>query len=471
MTKHLNTPFFDKISSYCKDNIYSFHALPLAFGHIFPKLALEEKFRQMYCQDFLKYENTLGSEWVDNPIFPDKCLAKSETQVAEIFDVDRSLFITSGTSNSNQIVIDALIEEGDRVLIAKDAHKSIHFSLESKNSNVKCVIPQFIDNQSGRQYINFEKMLEDFKREHESGKIYKAVVINGSSYEGVIYNLPVIAKCLAEINPKLTIIVDEAWMAFAKFHSTFSEQSILSIAHSLKLKYPELTIVCTQSLHKSLPSMRQASIIHIVGNDEAINKINIFKFKIHTTSPSYSILSSIELSLSEMSINGEKLISEALENALDMEYFIGKLKTLSINYERQQSYWMIDPLKLSVNFSFTGKNVSEVKKILKKNKVFVNRFTQESFLLNFHIGVTNEAIKKLKLALLELENNTPTIEVENISDEYVIPYPPGTPILVPGDKISKSLEQEILRLENSGIRVIHVKEAKFLHDIEQTKSI
>ncbi|GAB2024593.1 hypothetical protein OfM1_06640 [Lactovum odontotermitis] len=420
----------------------------------------------MYEKDFLKFEITLDEAWIDSPLFPQSVLKEAENQTSDIFEADKSFYITSGTSVSNQIVLDAILEDDDRVLVEKSAHKSIHFALNQRNLDIHYIGMQYSDKQSGRKFSNFEKMMNDFKTAFEQGSPFKKVILNASSYEGVINNIPYIIEKLIEIDSDITILIDEAWFAFAKFHKEFSKYSILSYANSLRSKYPDLNIVVTQSLHKSLPCLRQSSIIHVIGSEEIIRKVAEAKFKIHTTSPSYSILASIDLACAEMCQNGEFLVSEAYRRAKKTKNIIGKLQNLSVNADIKQSFWITDPLKISVNFQSTKKTAAQIKELFKKHHLFVNRFTESSFLLNFHIGVNDEALTALEAALIEINHRasqTTANHHQKISDEYIVPYPPGVPLIFPGDVVSGAKIEEMKKLESNGVQLFHIRKKERIH--------
>ncbi|MDR0200179.1 MAG: hypothetical protein LBI43_06350 [Streptococcaceae bacterium] len=453
-------PFYNALDGLNSKEIHSFHALPLNFGHILPSLYFKNEFKKFYTTDFLSFETTVTESWLDNPLSPKGPLYLAEKCTSEVFGVDKSFFITSGTSVANQIVLDAILENGDNILVERNVHKSIHFSLSNFNLNICYVEPQYSDANSERTYSNFEKMIQDFSTAFDNNQPFKVVILNASTYEGVINDIPLIINKLAEINPNFTILIDEAWFAFAKFNDVFSKFSVFSCINKLKINYPNIKIIITQSFHKSLPSLRQASVIHVSANDEIIKKINESKFKILTTSPSYPIIASIDLACAEMRINGKNLINKALTKVEEIIKYIRNLHNLSINLEQNLEYWKIDALKLSVNFSMTNKSVQEVKDIFIRNNLFVSRFSKNSFLLNFHIGVSESAIILLKAALSEIDDCTVTRESEipnKISTEYIIPYPPGVPIILPGDQITPSKLQEIQDLKNNGIEIFRIQ--------------
>lgn len=133
-----------KVLSLSKVNVSSFHALPVSKkreGEI-PKVLLD-----LVGERFLQSEITY--DWIDNLVFPKKALKQSECDAAKIFGVDRTMYITSGTTVANQIALLSLLKRKDRVLVDRTCHQSIHLKIitdKSTENNMKEFFPKIRSN-------------------------------------------------------------------------------------------------------------------------------------------------------------------------------------------------------------------------------------------------------------------------------------------------------------------------------------
>lgn len=451
-------PFTDRLLEYSKKEITSFHALPLNSGNGLYKSKLKEHYECLFGKEYLANEVTYGNGWIDNPIFPTDVLKESQEITAKTFHTDLTMYITSGTTVANQIAIFSTINHGDRVLVDRHTHQSIHFSLSLTGAKIQYSTFVSEEESSGRQFINYDSLIHEFQSAFSKGNPFKVVILNASTYEGVINNSMSIIEKILDISEDVTFIVDEAWIAYAAFNDETKKYSILSSINEKRSSYPKLRLICTQSPHKSLNALRQTSYLHVIGDSKLITSVSDIKYKIHTTSPSYPMLSSLELAREDMVINGNDRIQESLNLVKLFRSHMEKYSNLSISSKIPKGdFWALDPLRLSVNFKNTNLDVNDVKIIFQKHDLYISRFTQDSFLLNFHLGINENNIDRLKNALKELNNTHRSYITNSTSNEYVIPYPPGVPVLVPGEIITRKIIKKINMLENCKTKIMKIK--------------
>ncbi|AKJ30811.1 ornithine decarboxylase [Caldimonas brevitalea] len=120
------------------------------------------------------------------------------------------------------------------------------------------------------------------------------------------------------------------------------------------------------------------------------------------------------------------------------------------------SHVIHDPTKIPLNTERLAISTEEIKDYLfLHHGIYVNRITEKSMLLNFHIGITKEATVALLAALSDLLHQEGMSAQAVTSTDYIIPYPPGVPLIVPGDQITAETHREIDNIRKRGILVFN----------------
>lgn len=453
----VSTPFSDKLLNIKKLNITSFHALPINQLKGLSDSTLKEKYLKLLGETYPDSEITYTGNLMDTPVLPKSILKESQQLTSVAFGSKETFYVTTGTTTSNYISILSCVACGDKVLADRNSHQSIHFALSINKNNVEYSENIITEKASGRNIMNVSNFIEKYKVATEEGEPYKLVILNGCSYEGVIYNVySIMEKCL-KINPDVIFLVDEAWMAYGYFHHFYKKYTAMYSAKKLSKKYPNLKVIATQSAHKSLSCMRQASYIHAYGPKYFINEIWKYKYMLHTTSPNYPILATLELARAQMVLEGNELISETLEFSYKIISEIKKCKTIHVNELDNTKWYICDPCKISVNFAEKNTSINEIVEVLLKNGIYINRKTSNSILFNIHIGITKKDIHSLirilkKIDHIKFKKNDKT----TCAEHYVIAYPPGTPIFLPGDKVDESECERVKFIKKTGASIIKI---------------
>src|SRR5262249_23090539 len=291
------TPICDRLLELGSRDVVSFHALPL------PRLAAlrsspgRGKYEKVFGREVLQHDLTYTGEFFDTPVLPRLCVERSRRTTARAFGADYTCYATTGTTSCNWIAVFALAGENDRIVVDRSCHQSVHFALLKNGSAVTHGKVRRRDERSGRSALDVAAFLEEYRAAHRAGRPYRLVVLNGCSYEGVIYDVrQILDQCLT-VHDDVTFLVDEAWFAFAYFHPFYRPYTAMSAARAVAWSHTgkKFAVVATQSAHKSLSAMRQGSYIHLHGDEALIRKFKETQFAFHTTSPSYPILASLEL--------------------------------------------------------------------------------------------------------------------------------------------------------------------------------
>lgn len=465
MYSNLNkTPIADALLELRTKIVHSFHALPIFRGNSLSSDLLSDKYRALFGANLLGSEMTATGKYFDSFFFPKSVIRESEDAAARLFGADGTLYVTTGTTTSNQIAATALYEGTGPVLIDKRCHQSIHFIFDTLGATIDYIQPEFHCEQSERSAWNFESVLEKVNQAEAAGRSYEVIVLTAQSYEGVIYDIPKILGRLLEAGTRTRkFMVDEAWGAANYFNPALKRLTAMNI-DELIARYPDIEVVCTQSSHKSLSTLRQASMIHFRGGCSLRERLGCAKFRVHSTSPSYPILASLDLARAQMESEGDRLLAGALALAEEFKqrlqgedwlcYRLCEMPEMGATAEFVKQ----DPCKVSINIDGLGMPAEEIQEFLyREYGVYVNRITENSILLNFHIGITAEAIDAMLNGLAALQRQQVSKSLHRIkADRFIIPYPPGVPLVVPGEEITADIMQKIEKIKKAGIALLEI---------------
>ncbi|WES34515.1 hypothetical protein P0092_00625 [Ruminiclostridium papyrosolvens DSM 2782] len=483
----LLTPVADKLRQLINRDITSFHALPISGKKSISSSAIYDKYKDLFGDDYYRSEMTITGENFDTPVLPSRCIKQSEDLTAKAFGARKSFYVTMGTTTANRIVINTMADYGARVLVDRSCHISIHFSVRDRKCELTYIPYKHLCKASGRSYFNFYKVVSQYKQALKDGRPYKLVILNGYSYEGVFYDLkPLIRECI-KANDDVSFLIDEAWFAYGYFHKGYKKYTAMQIAADLQAEMPDrkICIVSTQSAHKSLSALRQGSYIHTFADKAFVRKLLENKFSVHTTSPSYPIIASLELARVQAVKEGSRMIEDSL---LISKFFCEQVKEnkrLSLYAINNKDFIgkgdggrvFVDPLKISINLSKLKIRPKDfIRYAFDKFGIYINRYCNKSILINIHIGIKKQDILTLLDAMEEFQQETQekmlnprknSISAENeidyraevgaISECFVIPYPPGVPLLFKGDIINRKEAEKIKILKQNGVDLIVVK--------------
>ncbi|MGP3591271.1 hypothetical protein [Vagococcus sp. WN89Y] len=448
------TPLVNSLKQIYQRQIYSFHALPISsFGK---SDILPFNKEQDIC-----LESTITDEAFDSFFFPARVINESQKLTAKIYNADNTFYITGGTSVANQIAITALFDKNENILIDRNCHQSIHFHCQALGAKVDYLCPDLNAEDGQLKAWSIENLTTKILSKQSAGQGYGLIILTAQSYEGLIYDIPSVLLHLLEKGVRTRkFFIDEAWGSLNYFSEDTQPYTVMNV-DSIIQQYPDLEIICTHSAHKSLFCLRQASLIHCKGKPDLFQKIEVAKFKIHTTSPNYSILASLDRAQyylrqygNEMASYSRKLVSTFVE-MIKSDANLSLIDT-EFSVFQDQPHIHHDPTKLIINVKPLGDPFIIKEKLLRQN-IFIKRVLNKCLLLNFHSGINKEAVNALFNALLSLSKCTAISEefkVNSISDKFIIPYPPGVPIAFPGDTINASITQKIRDCEEKGLLII-----------------
>ncbi len=406
------------------------------------KLLLGEKF---FSCDYSEIDG------FDNLSNPKGAIKKAQDNAAKIYGSKSTFFLTNGSTSGIVAAMLSLLSRNDKVLIARNCHKSVYNGLVLSGAIPLWLMPQYNDSWGIFESININNVEKILSK----NKDIKMFIMTNPTYEGVISDVARISEICKKYN--VILLVDEAHGALWNFYKELGTPALQQGA--------DITV---QSLHKTAGALNPSALLHINKNSnidsmQIQNALNL----ITTTSPSYPLLLNIESTINFLnSNNGYNKIKELIANINSLK---SNLKVMP-NIEVYSSNNDITKLLIKIT-NLSGEEFSD--ELFEKFQIEDELANERSVLFLTGLGTTRRKFKKLEKALLKLgsdnikitENNSDIKYLKNLEPrvrcvpytlwnkkykevelkysiaricmEVIADYPPGIPILLPGEVIRK----------------------------------
>jgi arginine/lysine/ornithine decarboxylase len=409
---------------------------------------------------------------LDSLMEPKGVIAEAQAMAAKAFGARRTYFATNGTSTANKVIFQTLLAPGEKLLLDRNCHKSVHHGVVLSGAH-----PIYLDSALNKRYglygpVPKKTLLREIRKHPDA----QALILTSCTYDGLRYDLAPIVEAAHKTGIK--VIIDEAWYGFARFHPEFRPTALEAGAD-----------YATQSTHKVLSAFSQASMIHI--NDPGFRE-HLFRenFNMHTsTSPQYGLIASLDVARKQASMEGYKLLSRTLELAAEVKEMINSTKVFRVlelddllPEKTKNDGIRLDPTKVTIDISGCGYTVDDLQKLLfERYNIQVEKSTFNTLTLLLTVGTTRSKVSRLYDALMRIAREgrqprrlvqTPEIpsftklrylprdayycggELVPVFDDrervnkalqgkvcadQIVPYPPGIPVLVPGQVITSKI--------------------------------
>lgn len=341
----LSPPFFRALTHYAANGSYSWHCPGHSGGVAFLKSPVGRMFHQFFGENMLRADVCNAVDELGQLLDHTGPVAASERNAARIFHSDHMFFVTNGTSTSNKIVWHSTVAPGDVVVVDRNCHKSIlHaiimtgavpvFLMPTRNHyGIIGPIPK-----SEFSWKNIQKKIAAHPFAKDQKGQPRVLTITQSTYDGILYNVEEIKD---ELDGKIdTLHFDEAWLPHAAFHDFYGDYHAIGEGRP---RCKESMVVSTQSTHKLLAGLSQASQILIQNSQERSLDLPRFNeaYLMHTsTSPQYAIIASCDVAAAMMEPpGGTALLEESLQEAMDFRRAMRKVGEEWISAEKDDSWW------------------------------------------------------------------------------------------------------------------------------------
>ena len=432
----------------------------------------------------------------DNLHNPEGIIKEAERLAARLYGAKESIYSVNGSTGAILAVL-GLVHRGEAVLMARNCHKSVYhgvelyglvpYYLEGETDSLgiyQSISPKEVEEALRTSALHCENLDKEPDVEGPDNSRIKLVVITSPTYEGVVSDISLIADICHRYGAFL--LVDEAHGAHFGFDDYFPASAV-----SLGADF------VVQSLHKTLPSYTQTAVLHIcTGNDDVINKIRRQFNLLETSSPSYIFLAGMEGSLNLIKDYGRELFDEYKKRLISFREGVATLKNIRI-YAPLNAF-NYDYGKLVIT---AGDNLgSKLYRYLYDNHHLVMEMKSKDYVIAMtSIFDTDEGFYRLLKALKELDRDETFFTLDNkanfdytlmdrrwgtlperkyipyeavrladiygkykvsleesrglTSADYVYFYPPGIPLLVPGEVIEENVIRHIKAARLAGIEV------------------
>lgn len=324
-------PFFGALANFNKVNEYSWHTPGHAGGTAFRKTACGSAFWSFYGEQMLRSDLSISVGELGSLNDHSGPVGDAEAFAAKTFGADYTVFSVGGSSASNQMVLHAFVRDGDIVLVDRNCHKSLNYALIMSGAIPVYLIPK----RNSRGVIGPVPLVE-MSAEAVKAKIHASplvkdktkkpalAVLTNSTYDGLCYDIDAAGPALGQSADR--IHYDEAWYGYARFNKLYAGRFAMH-GYGMPNDLTQPTVTATQSTHKLLAALSQASMIH-VRKGRAEFKPALFNeaFMMHTsTSPQYSIIASTDVSTKMMHDAGPTLTEDCIREAVDFRQEIGRI--------------------------------------------------------------------------------------------------------------------------------------------------
>ncbi|MBY0577464.1 MAG: aminotransferase class I/II-fold pyridoxal phosphate-dependent enzyme [Burkholderiales bacterium] len=476
------TPFYDQLKNYVLLAKDAWHTPGHSSGESLRGSPWVSDFYEFMGEHVFDADLSVSVPMLDSLMEPRGVILEAQQIAAKAFGAKRTFFATNGTSTANKVIFQTLLAPGEKLILDRNCHKSIHHAVVLSGAH-----PIYLDSSVNKKYGIYgpvpKARIYGAIEQHPDAQ---ALILTSCTYDGLRYDLPPIIEAAHEKGIK--VIIDEAWYGFARFHPEFRPTALEAGAD-----------YATQSTHKVLTAFSQASMIHV--NDPTFNA-HLFRenFNMHTsTSPQYSLIASLDIGRKQAVMEGYKLLSRTLELARELRAQInstGVFRVLDLEDllppEAAGDNVKLDTTKVTLDISACGYTVEELQQVLfERFNIQVEKTTFNTLTLLLTIGTTRSKVSRLYDALMRLAREghaprriyrTPEIpgftelrylprdayfcggeaaalldEQESvnqdlagrISADQIVPYPPGIPVLVPGQTITPEIIQYLVALLRS----------------------
>jgi arginine decarboxylase len=320
---HLPPPMFKALMDYTLHASYSWHTPGHGGGVAFRKSPVGNLFYQFFGENMLRSDVSVSVGKLGSLLDHTGPIAEGERNAARIFGADETLFVVGGTSTANKIVWHGMVSRGDVVLCDRNCHKSILHALVMTGATPIYLVPsrnglgiigpisrEQFTTDSIRRRIEASPFVKD-----TTGKV-RLMVMTNSTYDGLCYNIDGVKQLIG--NSVDVLHFDEAWYAYANFHEFYDGYH--AISSTQPARSPHAITFATQSTHKLLAALSQASMIHVQHSEAQTLDMARFNeaFMMHTsTSPQYGIIASCDVAAAMMEQpGGRALVQETIDEAL-----------------------------------------------------------------------------------------------------------------------------------------------------------
>lgn len=473
------TPLFDALMEYVNRNTIPFHVPGHKKGY-----GMDEEFKNFIGENAFKIDVTVF-KLVDSLHHPTGPIKRAQELAALAYGAKASFISVSGTSGAIEAMIMSVVKDGDKIIIPRNVHKSVTGAIILSGAVPVYMQPE-LDKEIGIAHGVTPETVENTLKENPDAK---AVLLINPTYYGVATDIRKIAKIVHSYN--IPLIVDEAHGPHLGFNDRLPVSAISAGAD-----------MCAQSTHKIIGALTQCSLLHVCSDRIDINKVQQVLNILQTTSPSYILMASLDCARRQIALHGKELLDYAIDlctytrdeiNKIPGFYCFGK------EILGKDGVYSLDPTKVTItcrDLGITGYKLDTI--LSEKYHIQMELSDLYNVLMVGSFGDKKENIEKLLSALKEIGSeyygkgnkksdfiDIPPIPKQiliprkafygdkvsvplsessgEISGEFLLAYPPGIPVLCPGERITPEIINYVKQLKETGLYVQGTEDPEVLN--------
>jgi arginine decarboxylase len=450
---HTRTPLFSALREHAAQNPVQFH-IP---GHK-KGLGTDSEFREFIGDNALSID-LINIAPLDDLHQPTGVIEEAQRLAADAFGADYTLFSVQGTSGAIMTMILSVCAPGEKIIVPRNVHKSVMSAIIFAGARPVFISPARDSNLGIDHGITTRAVKRALDRHRDA----KAVLVINPTYFGICANLKEIVDLVHSYD--IPVLVDEAHGVLIHFHEKLPMSAMQAGAD-----------MAATSVHKLGGSMTQSSVLNVRSGRVNPQRVQTIISMLTTTSTSYILLASLDTSRRNLAINGHEMAERAIGLAQYARAEINRIPGLYCFGEDilgDEATYDYDPTKLTVHVRHLGITGYETENWLRENyNIEVELSDMYNILALVTPGDTRETIDTLLAALRDLakmhyeinEASELIVKIPEIPQlsltprdafyaetelvpfkesagriiaEFIYVYPPGIPILLPGEVISQ----------------------------------
>jgi arginine/lysine/ornithine decarboxylase len=330
--EQLLPPMFGALVRFAAKAEYSWHTPGHTGGTAFLRSPVGRLFHDYFGEALFRSDLSISVGELGSLLDHSGPIGAGERYAARVFGADRTYYVTNGTSTSNRVVMMASIARGQVVLADRNCHKSVEHGLSLSGAVPVYLMPR--RNHLGLigpippSALTAEAVAQNIAATPIAvGKTEKPAlaIVTNSTYDGLCYNAAWVEELLSGSVDR--ILFDEAWFGYARFNPIYKNRFAMR-GDLAQVNRDGPTVFATQSTHKLLAALSQASMIHLREGRVKIEHARFNEsFMMHaSTSPQYAIIASNDVSAAMMDgASGRLLTSEAIAEAVSFRQTMARL--------------------------------------------------------------------------------------------------------------------------------------------------
>ena len=449
----------ERLKTYGAGNAYPFH-MP---GHK----------RQKQPGSLFPYDLDITEiDGFDNLHHAEGILAEAMERAAKLWGSRKSFFLVNGSSAGLLAGIRALTKRGDKVLMARGCHRAVYHAVELCGLHPVYMQAAWVEEMQISGSIQPETV-EKHLQEHPDCNL---VILTSPTYEGVVSDIAEIAKIAHRYGAYL--LVDEAHGA----HLGFCEEGFPDTAVHLGAD------VVVQSLHKTLPCPTQTAILHVCTEQVDVTEVGRQLSVFQTSSPSYVFMAEMDGCISLLERERESLFAAYEKRLASFYEKMEKLEHIRLYHPENSSFvFGHDRGKLlffTGNCNLSGVELSDI--LRERYELEMEMSLSLHTLAMTSIFDTDEGMERLAKAMLEIDKEVMPVKQPLAKGQMVLPqmvcgmeealqgettevilqdslgkiaadflwaYPPGIPLVAPGERISEEVLAQAFYMQKNGVNI------------------